>query len=107
MKSTLHNGQYSDSNMDWGGLPVVLLLGDDCQLPSIGAGAWRSIQPFTEQDVTSHRAKGFELLKSAAMNHMELTTVKRQDVSEQKFQRILNNLRNTGVSNEDALYLHT
>jgi hypothetical protein len=41
MNECAHGGQ---TQKDWGGIPIVILVGDDYQLPSIGLGAFYSIQ---------------------------------------------------------------
>jgi hypothetical protein len=49
VKEMAHNGGHDTE--DWGGIPVVLLFGDDYQLPPIGLGA---IDSFRNQGKIKH-----------------------------------------------------
>jgi PIF1-like helicase len=42
MSETLHEGGHH-SNDSWGGIPVVIMVGDDYQLPGIGEGAFSAL----------------------------------------------------------------
>ena len=105
MKETIHFGKNIFPDEDWGGLPIVLLLGDDCQLPSITPGALASLD-LQHREYSPNCLHGLQLFKKAGLFHMELSTVKRQDPNEKSFQCILDGLRSTGVNDNDAMFLH-
>ena len=60
MRQTLHFGV--NAQFDWGCIPVVVLLGDDCQLPSIKIGVMECTnEKFIGQ--STFIARGLKLLK--------------------------------------------
>ena len=72
LSETIHNGSLD--NYDWGHLPVLILVGDDYQLPSITKGAFDSFDQTTGSKVT---IQGAQLLRGAADTVMSLTVSKR------------------------------
>ena len=88
------NGAYVDSEHGWGNLPVVVLFGDDFQLPSIMPGA------FFFEDKTWHkkqknkiRLRGMSEFKRMGSNVSKLKVSKRVHESQVEFKEILEVLR--------------
>jgi AAA domain len=101
MNECAHGGQ---TQKDWGGIPIVILVGDDYQLPSIGLGAFYSIQP--EYDGTKGTKKkqpakaqvqclleGNIEFKIFAHNSLYLESIKRINKDQEQLRRILKTLR--------------
>ena len=93
-----------------GGIPLVVLIGDDYQLPpptNAQKGAFDTMDPSTtfSQQQYNVAAFGNKLLLSMSEHSMELTTVKRQKAGQQKFKNILERLRVGTTTEEDADYL--
>jgi hypothetical protein len=101
MNECAHGGQ---TQKDWGGIPIVILVGDDYQLPSIGLGAFYSIQP--EDHVTKGNKKkqpakaqvqclleGNVEFKNFAKNTVYLESIKRINNDQEQLRRILKTLR--------------
>ncbi len=76
----------------------------DCQLPSIMAGAIRSVDGGYKIKNDIER-KGLELFKLMAKTVMKLSSIKRQDPDDTQMMRILESLRGTGVDDNDAKFL--
>jgi energy-coupling factor transporter ATP-binding protein EcfA2 len=100
VRISVSNGE--NSNRAWGNIPVVLLLGDDAQIPSIGRGALYCQDYKTSDPVES---KGFDLFLEAAKNVIELDIIKRTDEKDTFTNKILEELRNEGCSEENGQYL--
>ena len=97
------------SHKSWGDLPVVVLIGDDMQLPSVNKGTW-FLPVGPKEDRFSGRLKpleqkGRDAFLEAGKNVMELGTVKRQDDSEKDFKEILEHVRNDTLTDANFKYL--
>jgi hypothetical protein len=98
MDETAHGGI---SNMDWGGIPLVVLVGDDYQIPPIGYGAFHSFSPIKKIEDNKPinpgqlacRMIGLDEFKASAKNVVYLDGVKRVNSEQDQLQRILRNLR--------------
>jgi hypothetical protein len=95
MDKCAHGGE---TDMDWGGIPIVVLVGDDYQLPPIGYGAFYAIQRPTVKDNTPAaladcREKGFDEFLRFAENTVYLGSVKRVNAEQDQLRRILEGLR--------------
>jgi hypothetical protein len=104
-RSTMHGGHKE--NQDWGGIPIVILIGDDYQLPAVekpasNAGLNRPCNGHLEEC-------GYRLFLDFAQNVMELKETKRQHPSQQRLANILKSVRaeniHTTLSQEDASFL--
>lgn len=111
--TTAHGGTHQDE--DWGGIPVVILVGDDYQIPPVetsggkGKGAFRimsgsktSVSLGCRSNIEAWGASQFLKLSTHVM---ELTTIQRQDKSEVKLRRILADTRRGVLKLEDAQHL--
>ena len=113
---TVHNGLNIDK--PWGHIPIILLVGDDFQLPPISKGAFHCLL------TTQEKIKQIKNIKSAALNKrierghhqfkrleqkvMYLRTAHRQHPSQQRLARILKGVRGEDDSDlleEDAEFL--
>lgn len=59
VRSTCHGG--GKEGLDWGGVPVVIVFGDDCQLPPVniqgnGVGAFQCIETTVQSRVTTRKS---------------------------------------------------
>jgi AAA domain len=101
MNECAHGGV---TQKDWGGIPMVILVGDDYQLPAIGLGAFYSIIPEYES------TKGYKKKQPAkgqvqctiegniefkifAQNTVYLESIKRVNKDQEQLRRILKALR--------------
>ena len=87
-----------NTQLPWGGIPVVILYGDDYQIPSIEKGVLciplpghSDIAPNISFDKMT--IDGNELFLRAAENVMDLTVIKRQDPTKRKLMEQLNRVR--------------
>lgn len=102
---TIHNGGFLN-HLSFGGLPVLILVGDDYQLPATGSGA---IDALTHDvSITSMLGRGRQVFLECAKTVLELKTSRRlrsgqhndriimekirtrQDLSDSEVNRILN-----------------
>lgn len=88
ISETIHNGDLAER--DWGHLPVLILVGDDYQLPSITSGAFDCLEPASSSPTMN---KGRQLLKKAADHVMSLTASKRIQKSQTQDKRIIQKTR--------------
>lgn len=101
------DGVYS--NKSWGNLPIVVLIGDDMQLPSVDKGTL--FMPVGRKEdrpkvkLTPIETKGQVAFLEAAKDVMVLGTIKRQDDTEKQYKAALTGLRNDRLSDEDYEYL--
>jgi hypothetical protein len=101
MEQTAHNGKNDNIKGGWGGIPIVLFLGDDGQLPSINAGAFDSLklQYATEVEVL----KGLHTFKEMGHQVRTLKTSMRQDENEEgSYLEMLNEAYVGSVSDVNA-----
>jgi len=93
----------------WGGLPIVVLIGDDMQLPSVQKGTlFMPVGPKEGQSrslLSPIESKGQLAFLEAAKDVMILGTIKRQDESEKQYKSALTGLRNDNLSEKDFKYL--
>src|SRR5687767_1279464 len=99
-------------HLRWGGLPIVILVGDDHQLPSIEEGAFHCFENNTRERgtrVEQHFVQnGKELFKEFGRDVMTLAASKRVLEGQVQLQRILNGVRgesDEALSVQDAEYL--
>jgi len=106
--ATCHGGSHDSE--DWGGVPVVILVGDDYQLPpptNKEKGAFDTMDTRTSfsQQKLGEGSFGSQLFLNMSETCMELSTIKRQNGSQEKLKRVLNNLRLGEPNEEDADFL--
>ena len=104
------NGQNSE--ISWGGIPIIIVFGDDHQLPSIEEGSFYS---FGNRPNTKHSAskeffiqQGFQQFLELGKDVMQLTSPKRVNDNQNRLKTILHAIRGTpesSLSQEDATYL--
>jgi hypothetical protein len=75
------------SSYYWGHLPILILVGDNYQLPSITKGAFDCFEQTTG---TKSSIRGGQLLKKAAQTVMSLSTSKRIKKSHTMDKKIIN-----------------
>jgi hypothetical protein len=98
MEETAHGGT---SKMDWGGIQLIILVGDDYQIPPIGYGAFHSFSPIKKIEDNKPinpgqmacRMIGFDEFKASAKNVVYLEGVKRVNSEQDQLQSILRNLQ--------------
>ena len=106
MKICAHGGVKS--NKPWGGIPIVILVGDDYQLPPIECGAIYSLSnsevpPKKSSQTDSYigfRQSGFTEFRELGKNVMYLKGEKRVIEGQQQFRRILRAVRCENVDEE-------
>jgi len=103
---TCHGG--NKSKMKWGGIPIVLLFGDDYQLPPVqvmgkGKGAFHVFDytPSKNNKGISAEICGMEELRRTARGAFILTNNKRINEGQQQFKEILQRVRIGKPSEED------
>ena len=102
ISSTAHNlGHESE---DWGGIPVVVIFGDDYQLPSIEPGAFDCFNSSKNESI-GRKSNGKRQFLILGKTVMELQQVMRQQKEEMLFLKILNNIRIGEATNEDIATL--
>ena len=82
-----HGGVHREE--DWGGLPVVLLVGDDYQLPPFGKGVFDAFNMGHTVMLTKEQALGAEQFFLCANEVMELDVQKRANAGQEEFRAIL------------------
>ena len=107
--ATVHGG-YHDSE-DWGGIPIVIFVGDDFQLPpptNKEKGAFDTMDTtssWSQQQFRGNGAFGHQIFKAMSETCMALTTVKRQNSSQSHCKEVLQRLRIGESTDDDADYL--
>ena len=103
---TVHGGGHFEE--DWGGVPVVIIMGDDRQLPPVqingrGSGAFQILQKARKTQRKSSLESNGDM-KFMDLSRMVITLDKNQRVSEnnQVFKGILERLRIDEQTEEDA-----
>ena len=80
---------------DWGGIPIVILVGDDFQLPPTkGDGAFNAMETTSTSVINGRlgaKANGCQQFLRFSTHTMKLSTVKRQHESQREFRDILTN----------------
>ena len=106
VSKTAHGGGHYDE--DWGGVPVVIFLGDDYQIPPVrimakGRGAFQitstkhTVRPYTEMEQNGNR-----VFLSMAENVITFQQNKRVSSEDTHFKEILNRLRVDDQTIDDA-----
>ena len=103
-----HGGSHA--NEDWGGIPVVVFVGDDYQLPpptNVEKGAFDLMDSKTSfsQQKLGDASFGSQLLMNMSEKGVELRSVKRQNGTQSKFKEVLQNLRTGDPTHDDASFL--
>jgi uncharacterized protein (DUF1697 family) len=88
------------SHEEWGGIPIVVIFGDDYQLPSIEAGAFDCFNANRISKLGA-QANGKEHFKKLGRKVMYLQRSMRQKKSEKIFLRLLKNVRRGKTTKED------
>jgi len=94
--TTAHCGNHE--NEDWGGIPFVIMVGDDYQLPPASnkdLNPFNILQESTKERVTGFNARsnGVEQYKKMTESVMHLSSIKRQDENDQAFLSLLQRIR--------------
>ena len=93
-----HNGGHESE--DWGGIPIVVIFGDDYQLPSIETGAIDSFCS-SKGETIGNSTNGRQQFLMLGKTVMELTQIMRQQEHEVEFMNILCRIRLGEATNED------
>ena len=116
-RETFYSG--INSSKPWGGIPILILVGDDFQLPPVDVGAFDALSPIQDKESSlSNRnekrsqriSHGESLFVQAGKDVMSLHITKRVLPSQQCFRNILNGLRSSGSSkltDDDIHFLAT
>jgi len=100
VKQCAHGSGHDEE--DWGGVPIVMIVGDDFQLPpSFGKGAFDTLVRCGGQSRVE--ALGAEQFLSCATNVIELQAVKRQQENQVEFKEFLESARDSDID-EDAAH---
>ena len=106
-RHTMHGGQ--NLNILFGGVPIVILLGDDQQLPTVRIGEKGKGAPNALEDSHTHnrnrnyvQQNGMDMFLQFGKNVRELTVSKRVNEGNEDFKKILQNIRNGGVTQDEA-----
>jgi PIF1-like helicase len=90
---------------EFGGIPVVILAGDDHQLPGMSEGG---IEALTRYGGTKMTQKGREIFRQCSGTVFELSTIRRVSDSKQKDKDLIQRIRTgTGVTDEDVAKLQS
>ena len=102
----------TNRNQSWGGLPIVILVGDDYQLPSIDQGAFYSLEERTKRQRTKveelYVQNGINLFLEFGKDVVTLKKSQRVLEGQIRLQKILDGVRGSSgksLSVEDAEYL--
>ncbi len=96
VKETAHNGGHDTE--DWGGIPIVILFGDDYQLPPIGLGA---IDSFRNQGKNKTSQNGAKQFINLGRKTMELTIQMRQNEEQNQLHQLLKHYQVGSPRKED------
>ena len=99
MSMCAHKGRNSEE--DWGGIPIVILVGDDYQIPAIGFGAFYALQEAPHKAGKHDKAAelkcreiGYDEFRKFGKNVYYLSpNAKRVNKDQDQFRRILKGLR--------------
>jgi len=88
ISETLYNGFLNE--LSWGGLPIVILVGDDYQLPGIGEGSLDALYSTSPSKMTQ---KGRDAFLETARFVMELKSNKRLDSTKTRQKELMDRIR--------------
>jgi hypothetical protein len=88
-----------DTKSTWGGLPVVIFLGDDIQLPPVCDSPVYNVS--TKSPASIHG----QLVWKSFQNVIQLNTIVRQDEHQKQLKGVLNSLREYKCSEEQVKWL--
>lgn len=101
--SCAHGGRFHQDE-EWGGVPIVLLVGDDYQLPPLSfyLGAFDILEDLgkTAKNLASVR-RGAEVFLICSLCVVELQTVHRQGHGQDHYLKLLDNARKGNLTDED------
>ena len=109
MQNWAHKG--SNNSHAWGGIPVIILVGDDFQLPPIMPGAFYALQPWSKPQTINgtqyeRRIAGFMEFLKFGETVVKLEGEKRVNDDQEQFKQILHAVRSEdshlSLSDEDA-----
>ena len=86
------------SHLDWGGLPFIIMFGDDMQLMSSDPGASNCFDNDTTRHINIVQAEGYKQFLNFGSDTMELQTIKRQNPQERHFAQLLDKTRQDQLS---------
>ena len=93
VSETAHGGN-GPSDLSWGGIPVVIIAGDDCQLGGVGQGAIDSLPTGNNGSASKLIHHGRMLcFKEFAKSVITLATTRRVDSSRQQDMELLQRVR--------------
>ena len=98
LSETLHGGGHY-REQSWGGLPILIIAGDDYQLPGIGDGVLTALVSRAGSKMTQI---GRQTFLDCAQYVMDLGGSKRMNNSESKNRQLLNRLRTGEPTEEDV-----
>lgn len=92
----------------WGGIPIIILVGDDFQLPAIGFGAFYALDPIMTKETKTYnlaevtcRLSGFGEFRESGRNVLYLSPIaKRVNSDQDQLRRILKGLRCEGEADQ-------
>jgi hypothetical protein len=92
---------YGHSEEDWGGIPIVIIMGDDYQLPPVlTQGAFYCFTAHGHSYVGS-AYNGQRQFLQFGKTVMEITQIMRQDETETEFRPLLQNIRTGETTDKD------
>lgn len=113
-RKSVHNNIIS-SKKPFGGIPIVMLVGDDHQLPSVTIGeTGQGITYYFKQkqskvqrnpNMMTLEKEGEEVFFQCTDNVIELDQIKRLESDSEKLKSILTDLRGDGIKRKDATTL--
>ena len=92
ISSVIFNGR-SKKKVSWGGIPVVIIAGDDFQLGSFTQGAHDMFGEHAKAPKTKENVHGMRLFEELAENVFKLPTIRRIDKSRQDDMDLMGRIR--------------
>ena len=93
VNQTVFEGRGRRTHHSWGGVPVVVIAGDDYQLGGMGEGAPECLPPFAKFKADKNILRGRTLFKEFASTVFKLPKVRRVDESKQQDAELMDRLR--------------
>jgi hypothetical protein len=105
-RQTVFNGRYQGDD-SFGGIPILLLVGDDYQLPPVSRGVFDiPLDTMYDESKVRHFSRaeiiGMDIFHECSKDVMVLTKKKRQSEGQDEYRRILDASRTSCLSTEDA-----